>query len=808
MNGMTIQPDHYCIVMTGLVILAATVCGICSAGTGGSGDAGTQWPPELTELHFPATIDVSGQILVEANGNFYRSSAYAVEVYLEDSLVDDPADPANAGHVKYLDTIQPDANGKFTYQYQYHPEKWRYLRFMPATHELDGVTLTITQNPEGAGMMVGSGSPALTFDLEKIWYLAGSTPVHTGAEWRITPPALATALPDAGIVQDLDGMVNEPKIAAQQYNGWPYIYAGVSFDSNRYHADPVPEGVIFQINRYDFFTREPCFRYLSFRLHRDGQLWNYLKKRYGYVYDADAGTHGEYSVAMYCNNDHQNKNFNPADCGELNIVIINKNPDPTTCTRTNTNKKDPENKLMEYRLELDYSRLDKNDPPLTGMYAGFTPLDPDDIMYIGQNGIDPLVSSSIAAKSRIGRTYADLSFVGDCNRDNMVDENDIAFMNDIIGKQEPFDTICDMNGDRTIDAADLDLLAARFSKNPLVGDCNHDYRIDYSDVEYMKMLIAEKNMYYEKCNMNADGVLDMEDVSLLIGMLGSGSSDKQTSSADGNQTSPGSFIPEGIGDALPRDRVAVLPENEGGTTPQAGPVSIIDMIVSIPRTIISIVSLSPATTQETRAGQQDAEISIADISSDDRGDDAVTLIDLSTGNEQPGNLNPGFETDEPEKYFSGDYVTVRDLDSEQEYRNNTGDAAVPENTGGTILQVGITTTAAIELQPRTGRIACPEGRVSCTGACINVNADASNCGACGNACPDGYTCYLGTCMPVCESGAVSCNGACVDLQTDPDNCGACGNACMTGAGCENGRCVARMVTTQSTLAVNTGRARL
>jgi hypothetical protein len=42
---------------------------------------------------------------------------------------------------------------------------------------------------------------------------------------------------------------------------------------------------------------------------------------------------------------------------------------------------------------------------------------------------------------------------------------------------------------------------------------------------------------------------------------------------------------------------------------------------------------------------------------------------------------------------------------------------------------------------------------------------------------------------LCPNGQIDCNGNCVDTSTDIANCGACGNACPDGASCESGLCV-------------------
>ncbi len=127
---------------------------------------------------------------------------------------------------------------------------------------------------------------------------------------------------------------------------------------------------------------------------------------------------------------------------------------------------------------------------------------------------------------------------------------------------------------------------------------------------------------------------------------------------------------------------------------------------------------------------------------------------------------------------------------------------------------------------------CPAGMAPCSdGYCYELASSASNCGACGNACPAGMVCSASTCSnvpaettpaPVTTTAAVtttsattstttfgglttlnpggytlscavlgktSCSGACVNLSTSNGNCGSCGHVCSgLTATCCGGTC--------------------
>ncbi|MFO0630923.1 MAG: hypothetical protein U0325_35580 [Polyangiales bacterium] len=80
-----------------------------------------------------------------------------------------------------------------------------------------------------------------------------------------------------------------------------------------------------------------------------------------------------------------------------------------------------------------------------------------------------------------------------------------------------------------------------------------------------------------------------------------------------------------------------------------------------------------------------------------------------------------------------------------------------------------------------------EGTSRCSGRCVDLANDATNCGGCGVVCGGGTGCANGAC--VCPpSASLSCGGRCVDPRTSNANCGACGNVCGTGTSCVSGTC--------------------
>lgn len=89
----------------------------------------------------------------------------------------------------------------------------------------------------------------------------------------------------------------------------------------------------------------------------------------------------------------------------------------------------------------------------------------------------------------------------------------------------------------------------------------------------------------------------------------------------------------------------------------------------------------------------------------------------------------------------------------------------------------------------TGGGGCAVGLVDCAGACVDTQADGSNCGTCGVACATGELCSGGTCTAAgCPGAELECAQACVDVQTNSAHCGACDQPCAAGEQCMAGSC--------------------
>jgi hypothetical protein len=102
----------------------------------------------------------------------------------------------------------------------------------------------------------------------------------------------------------------------------------------------------------------------------------------------------------------------------------------------------------------------------------------------------------------------------------------------------------------------------------------------------------------------------------------------------------------------------------------------------------------------------------------------------------------------------------------------------------------------------THKCMCPPGLTFCGGICADLASDPKNCGVCERVCHDDHqagsfgVCSYGICSRKCATGLADCNGnpedGCeVNVQSDPQNCGGCGVVCdaIAGQACVVGKCV-------------------
>ncbi len=77
----------------------------------------------------------------------------------------------------------------------------------------------------------------------------------------------------------------------------------------------------------------------------------------------------------------------------------------------------------------------------------------------------------------------------------------------------------------------------------------------------------------------------------------------------------------------------------------------------------------------------------------------------------------------------------------------------------------------------------------CGDTCLDIQSDAANCGACGNACGAGEACRSRTCQApgqYCNGEGTSgtlCGGQCVFTESNLDHCGGCDKPCAAESYC-------------------------
>jgi PKD repeat protein len=232
--------------------------------------------------------------------------------------------------------------------------------------------------------------------------------------------------------------------------------------------------------------------------------------------------------------------------------------------------------------------------------------------------------------------------------------------------------------------------------------------------------------------------------------------------------------------------------------PGAGGIPFLDMIASVPATILSVFPVSSSPQQETRvSGQRGGTGTPGSMQvvvfreSTARPDETIGAVATAGPGIASGNaINPAAITS-----------TIPAPQAIVEMHMIETPTPVASPTLPPVVVMSIPATAGIASQPEIVSPVnrpCPAGYTKCSGICCDLMSETSHCGSCNTTCPPGSACVSGTCTPQCSTGTTACSGACTNLLTDARNCGSCGHACLSGAACTNGQCVAQMATPQQT----------
>lgn len=117
------------------------------------------------------------------------------------------------------------------------------------------------------------------------------------------------------------------------------------------------------------------------------------------------------------------------------------------------------------------------------------------------------------------------------------------------------------------------------------------------------------------------------------------------------------------------------------------------------------------------------------------------------------------------------------------------------------MDAGDASEAMADADATDSSLACDAGLTACSSgdgghACVDLQTDPANCGACNTPLCPGLVCSHGTWAGDCNGGVTGCftpNAPCPDFYcantgTDPANCGGCGIQCAQGLVCSGGQC--------------------
>jgi len=241
---------------------------------------------------------------------------------------------------------------------------------------------------------------------------------------------------------------------------------------------------------------------------------------------------------------------------------------------------------------------------------------------------------------------------------------------------------------------------------------------------------------------------------------------------------------------------------------RGGAFSIVDAILSIPSSIVTIVNPSPDLRPETGIIVNDQKIQDSvsvsgiypppdvngqDIAGKESSEKVQAVMLPGSGPGSAGSAGSG--SNPPAE------IIIRDAGAGTSQVHMIENPALTQTTAlppDIVMNVPTTSTGVHAETVSPVGIPCPAEYARCSGMCTDLMTDSANCGSCNSTCASGTTCASGVCTSLCSAGRVSCNGACVNLMNEASNCGSCGHACISGVPCTNGQCVAQVVTTAPT----------